>query len=43
MLFSKPEDNLFRSTREKMDHAGIRCVSYYTATIKDAQDVDSAV
>ena len=43
MLFSKPEDKLFRSTREKLDRAGIRCVSYYTATIKDAQDVDSAV
>lgn len=43
MLFSKPEDNLFRSTREKLDRAGIRCVSYYTATVKDAQDVESAV
>jgi sugar phosphate isomerase/epimerase len=43
MLFSKPDGNLFRSTREKLDHAGIRCVSYYTATIKDTQDVDNAV
>ena len=43
MLFSKPEDSLFRSTRVKLDRAGIRCVSYYTATIKDAHDVDSAV
>jgi len=43
MLFSKPEEDLFRSAREKMDRAGIRCVSYYTATIKDGHDVDSAV
>ena len=43
MLFSKPEDNLFRSTREKLVRAGIRCVSYYTATIKDGHDVDRAV
>ena len=43
MLFSKPDGNLFRSTREKLDRAGIRCVSYYTATIKDGNDVESAV
>lgn len=43
MLFSKPDGELFRSTREKLDRAGIRCVSYYTATIKDGNDVDSAV
>jgi inosose dehydratase len=43
MLFSKPEDNLFRSTREKLDRAGIRCISYYTASIKNAQDIESAV
>ncbi|HLY62013.1 MAG TPA: sugar phosphate isomerase/epimerase [Terriglobia bacterium] len=43
MLFSKPGGDLFRSTREKLDRAGIRCVSYYPATIKDGEDVDSAV
>jgi len=43
MLFNKPADNLFRSTRENLDRARIRCVSYYTATIKDAADVESAV
>ncbi|MGD0222312.1 MAG: sugar phosphate isomerase/epimerase [Terriglobia bacterium] len=43
MLFSKPEASLFRSTREKLDRAGIRCVSYYTATIKDGQDLDNAI
>jgi sugar phosphate isomerase/epimerase len=43
MLFSNPDSDLFRSTREKLDRAGIRCVSYYTATIKDGNAVDSAV
>ena len=43
MLFSKPGDDLFRATREKLDRAGIRCVSYYSATIKDGNDVESAV
>ena len=43
MLFSKPEEGLFRSTKEKLDRAGIQCVSYYTATIKDRQDLDNAV
>ncbi|MGO8791271.1 MAG: sugar phosphate isomerase/epimerase family protein [Terriglobia bacterium] len=43
MLFSKPPASLFRSTREKLDRAGIRCVSYYTATIKDEADIENAV
>jgi len=43
MLFSKPEESLFRSTREKLDRAGIECVSYYTATIKDRPDLENAV
>lgn len=43
MLFSKPDETLFRSTKAKLDTAGIECVSYYTATIKDRQDVDNAV
>ena len=43
MLFSRPADDLFRSAREKLDHAGIRCTSYYSATLKDDQDVESAV
>ena len=33
MLFKKPDSDLFRSTRQKLDRAGIRCVSCYTATI----------
>jgi inosose dehydratase len=43
MLFSKPEENLFSSTKKKLDRAGIQCVSYYTATIQDREDLDHAV
>ncbi len=43
MLFSKPDTSLFRSTREKLDRAGIRCVSYYTATIQDGHDLENAM
>lgn len=43
MLLSHPQDHLFRSTREKLDLAGIRCVSYYSATIKNDRDVEDAI
>jgi sugar phosphate isomerase/epimerase len=43
MLFSKPAAETFQSVRSKLDSAGIRCVSYYTATIKDDSDLDNAV
>jgi sugar phosphate isomerase/epimerase len=43
MLLSHPPEELFRSTRTKLDQAGIRCVSYYAATIKDEQDIVAAV
>jgi len=43
MLLSHPQDQLFRTTREKLDRAGIRCVSYYSATIRNEQDVENAV
>ena len=43
MLFSKPTIDLFRSTKEKLDRAGIQCVSYYPATLKNEQDVDNTV
>ena len=43
MLLSHPEDQLFRTAREKLDRAGIRCVSYYAATIKTDGDIDNAV
>jgi sugar phosphate isomerase/epimerase len=43
MLFSKPAAEKFESVRGKLDGAGIRCVSYYTATIKDETDLENAV
>ena len=43
MLLSKPSEELFRTSRAKLDKAGIRCISYYAATIKDEQDVANAV
>lgn len=43
MLLSHPKEQLFRTARDKLDRAGIRCVSYYAATIKDNRDVESAV
>jgi sugar phosphate isomerase/epimerase len=43
MLMSHPADDLFRSTKTKLDNAGIRCVSYYSATIKDDQDVENSI
>jgi sugar phosphate isomerase/epimerase len=43
MLLSHPKAEMFRSTRVKLDHAGIRCVSYYAATIKDDGDIENAV
>ncbi len=43
MLLSHPKDDLFRSTRAKLDRAGIRCVSYYAATFKEPSEVGDAV
>ena len=43
MLLSHPQDALFRTTREQLDRAGIRCVSYYAATFKSNQDVEDAI
>jgi len=43
MLMKPPTDDMCRSARSGFDRAGIRCVSYYTATIKDDQDLDYAV
>jgi sugar phosphate isomerase/epimerase len=43
MLMNRPTEDLFRSARIKFDQAGIRCVSYYSATIKDDPDLESAV
>jgi sugar phosphate isomerase/epimerase len=43
MLMNHPGDELFRSARAKFDAAGIRCVSYYSATIKDDQGLENAL
>jgi sugar phosphate isomerase/epimerase len=43
MLMQPPTPQMCQSARDKFDRAGIRCVSYYTATIKDERDLDYAV
>lgn len=43
MVMSHPADELFRSIRVKLDKAGIRCVSYYSATLKNDRDVANAI
>src|SRR5271170_3067699 len=43
MLMKPPTDEMCRSAKSKFDQAGIRCVSYYSATIKDDRDLDYAV
>jgi inosose dehydratase len=43
MLLSHPSKELFQSTRVKLDQAGVRCLSYYSATIVTEQDVEDAI
>jgi len=43
MLMSHPADERFRAARTLFDNAGIRCVSYYAATIHDERELDSAI
>jgi sugar phosphate isomerase/epimerase len=43
MLMNKPTLDMFKTARAKLDQAKIRCVSYYTATIKEDVDLDHAV
>lgn len=43
MLMNHPSDSLFRATRSKLDRAGIRCVSYYSATVKTDHDLENAL
>jgi sugar phosphate isomerase/epimerase len=43
MLMKPPTAEMCQAARDKFDRAGIRCVSYYTATIKDDRDLDLAV
>src|ERR1700683_2099317 len=43
MLMKPPTDEMCQAAKRKFDQAGIRCVSYYSATIKDDRDLDYAV
>ena len=43
MLMNHPTEEMCRTARAKFDQAGIHCVSYYTATIKEDADLDNAV
>jgi sugar phosphate isomerase/epimerase len=43
MLFSKPKPEQFASARARFEQAGIRCVSYYTATIQTDAELDTAI
>ena len=43
MLLSHPGEAIFRSARTLLDKAGIRCVSYYAATIKTDTEIDQAI
>ena len=43
MLMNHPSDDLFHAAWDKLNRAGIRCVSYYSATIKDNQDLENAL
>ena len=43
MLFSKPKPEHFAAARAKFDAAGIRCVSYYAATIHDDAELETAI
>ncbi len=43
LLTPLPTAEMCQSARDKFDAAGIRCVSYYTATIKTEQHINDAV
>ena len=43
MVMSHPSDELFRMAKARLDKAGIKCVSYYAATLKNEQEVAQAV
>jgi hypothetical protein len=40
MLMNHSSDDIFRATGRKLDVAGIRCVSYYSASVKSKQDLE---
>jgi sugar phosphate isomerase/epimerase len=43
MTFKHPPPSMVETFRQKIDAAGIRCVSYYAPTIKTQQDLDDSV
>src|SRR5580698_7458033 len=43
MMMNHPTYDLLHIARTKFDQAGIRCTSYYSATIKEDADLESAV
>ncbi len=43
MLFSKPKPERFAAARARFEEAEIRCVSYYTATIHNDAELDTAI
>ena len=43
MLMHNPTAEMFQSARAKLDAAGIRCVSYYPATISTTRELDDTV
>jgi hypothetical protein len=43
MLFSKPKPEQFAAARAMFDAAGILCVSYYSATIHDDAELETAI
>jgi len=43
MLMNHPTDKLFETARSKFDRAGIRCVSYYSATVKEDRELELAI
>src|SRR5260370_42356064 len=42
MLMKPPTDEMCRSAKNQFDRAGIRCVSYCSATLEDHHDLDRA-
>jgi inosose dehydratase len=43
MLMNHPGEGLFRTARSKLDGAGIRCLSYYSATVTSDPDLENAL
>lgn len=43
MLMKPPAVSMVEEARRVFDRAGLRCVSYYTATVKNEQDLEYAV